>query len=660
MFAALLGASAAAAASANDHVDLTQMPIEQLLDLEVYSASKFTQKISEAPSAVSVVTADEIKTFGWRTLADILRSLPGLYLSNDRNYSYLGSRGFLRPGDYNTRFLLLVDGYRTNDSVYDQASIGTEFVLDVDLIDRVEFVPGPGSSIYGANAFFGVINVISKRGRDFKGAQVSIEAGSFGATKGRASYGWRGENGAELLLSATGFRVKGQDLYFPEFDASAANNGVAQGLDHDRGQSLFAKASVGPVAFTLAHSERKKGIPTASFAQVFNDPRSHTLDTQTLADFSYNRALADKTELIAHAYWGRYDYQGDYIFDQPPVTVNRDGSYARWWGGDVKLTSAALERHKLVAGAEVQRDYRRDQYNFNVVGADLTAGAQGSLNDRRRGKRFGAYVQDEITLRDDVLVNAGMRYDYNDTSGGVFNPRLALIYKHTQATTVKALYGTAFRAPNAYELFYQILIEGGQKANPDLRPERIRSRELVVEHALAADSRITALVFHNSVSNLITQTTDPNDGLLIFRNLNRAVTSGVGFEFERLWAGGMKIRGSYNWQRAVDSATDATLANSPRHLAKLNWSAPLANGVWRSGLEAQYVGARNTLQNRVGGYWLANLTLATTRLVKGLEFSAGLYNLLDRRYADPGSEEHRQDTIRQDGRSLRLKLVYSF
>lgn len=188
--AALIGAHESAQAGA-DLTELTTLPIEQLLTREVYSASKFVQKVNDAPSIVSVVTAADIKTFGWRSLAEILNSMRGLYVSNDRKYLYLGARGFLRPGDYNTRFLLLIDGNSANDSVYDQAGLGSDFGLDVDLIERVEFVVGPGSSIHGANAFFGVINVITKRGRDMTGPQASVETGSYDAHKARASYGLR-------------------------------------------------------------------------------------------------------------------------------------------------------------------------------------------------------------------------------------------------------------------------------------------------------------------------------------------------------------------------------------------------------------------------------------------------------------------------------------
>jgi outer membrane receptor for ferrienterochelin and colicins len=164
-----------------------QLSLEQLLDVRVdsvYGASKYQQRLSEAPSSVSIVTEDDIKKYGYQTLADVLRSVRGLYVSYDRNYSYLGMRGFSRPGDYNGRVLLLINGHRVNDNIYDSAFLGNEFPLDLDLIDRVEVIRGPSSSIYGNNALFGVINIITKQGRDFDSAEVSGEAGSFDSYQG--------------------------------------------------------------------------------------------------------------------------------------------------------------------------------------------------------------------------------------------------------------------------------------------------------------------------------------------------------------------------------------------------------------------------------------------------------------------------------------------
>ncbi|HEY0843919.1 MAG TPA: TonB-dependent receptor [Noviherbaspirillum sp.] len=643
------------AAAQPRQVDLAALPIEQLLTLEVYSASKFNQKVSDAPSAVSIVTAADIREFGWRSLADILRSMRGMHISYDRNYSYLGARGFFRPGDYNTRFLLLVDGNRVNDAVYDQASIGSEAIIDVDLIERVEFVPGAGSSIYGANAFFGVINVITKRGRDFDGPQVSVEGGSHAARKARASYGVRGEHGGELLLSASTYRERGPDLYFPEFDTPASNNGIARRLDHDRNDSVLLKGGIGPFSLSVAHSERTKGIPTASFSQIFNDPRSHTVDSQSFVDFGYRNDLGVDAELTSRIYWGRYGYDGDYVYDYPPVTINRDNARARWWGGEVKFVDARHEGHKIVLGAEYQRDYRQEQVNVDVDPFF------SYLNDKRRNQRIGVYAQDEIVLRKDLLLNAGIRYDrYSSTSDSSTNPRLALIYKPTSDTTLKVLYGTAFRPPNAYELYYEVLGPGGQKASAGLKPERIRSRELIAEHHLSPEARITASIFQNTVSDLISQTMDPSDGLMVFQNLDRARARGAEVEYEQVWSGGSRLRTSYSWQQARNLITGAILANSPRHLANFNLSLPLCRTGWRTGIEALYVGRRNTLQADTAGYWLANLTLSTVRLAPGLELSASIYNLFDRRYADPGSEEHLQDVIGQDGRTFRMKLTYAF
>jgi outer membrane receptor protein involved in Fe transport len=155
------------------------MTLEQLLEVEITAtASKFSQEVTRAPASISVVTADEIKVHGYRTLAEILSSVRGLYTTYDRNYTYVGVRGFARPGDYNTRVLLLIDGHRLNEPTYDMAPIGTDFPLDVSLIERVEVIRGPGSSLYGTSAFFAVINVLTKSGASHAGRRLDTAVGS--------------------------------------------------------------------------------------------------------------------------------------------------------------------------------------------------------------------------------------------------------------------------------------------------------------------------------------------------------------------------------------------------------------------------------------------------------------------------------------------------
>src|SRR6185436_12590008 len=111
----------------------------------VFGASKYEQKVTRAPAAVTIVTGEEMSQFGHRTLADVLRSIRGLYVTTDRNYANFGIRGFSRPGDFNTRVLLVVDGHRMNDNLYGSALIGREAMTEVDSIERVEVIRGPSS-----------------------------------------------------------------------------------------------------------------------------------------------------------------------------------------------------------------------------------------------------------------------------------------------------------------------------------------------------------------------------------------------------------------------------------------------------------------------------------------------------------------------------------
>ncbi len=639
--------------------DILDLPIEELRSIQVVTvsgASSYQQKVTEAPSSVSVITADDIQKFGYRTLADILRSVRSFYITNDRNYSYAGVRGFNRPGDYNTRILLLVDGHRINDNVYDSAEIGTEFMLDVDLIERIEIIRGPGSSLYGSNAFFGVINIITKAGKDVSGVEVSTSAASFDTYYGRATYGRENPSGLKVLLSGSSYGSKGtQNLYYPEFDTPANNNGIANNKDGDRFKSAFAKITFQDFTFEGAYGYRKKGVPTASFGTVFNDSANSTIDEHSYLDLAYRHNYGHESSVLARIYYDAYNFTGNYALNYPPITVNRDTATGRWWGGELRYTGIFFEKDKVTVGAEYQDNIRQDQANFDLVPYYL------NFDIKKDSHLWALYAQDEYRMFDTVLLNIGVRHDYYSTFGGETNPRLALIYSPFDKTTFKLLYGTAFRTPNVYEFFYD---DGAtQKANPDLKPEKITTYELVYEQYLGSYVRSSLSAFRYRIKDLITSITDPADGLFQFENVNRVEATGGELEVEGAWPNGMRCRISYTYQKATDMSTGELLTDSPEHLAKINVVLPVYKEWLFADPEVQYTSRRKTSAgNYADDFVVANLTIFGRDLAKGLDASVSVYNLFDKKYGDPtaGPPQQIQDVIVQDGRNYRVKLTYRF
>ena len=203
LFLAICMLGASGLVQAEKSSDIADATFEELAQREVVSASKMARQISDSPSAVAIVTAADIRAYGYRTLAEVINSMRGLYTTYDHRYQYMGGRGFGEPGDYAGRIMLLIDGYASQDNLFNQAFIDETGLLDLELIERVEYVPGTGSVTYGNNAMLGIINVITRKGSDFNTTQFSSEVASHGATKQRVTIGQRFENGADLLLSAS-------------------------------------------------------------------------------------------------------------------------------------------------------------------------------------------------------------------------------------------------------------------------------------------------------------------------------------------------------------------------------------------------------------------------------------------------------------------------
>lgn len=644
--------------------DLTALSLEQLLDVQIGSASLFVQKASQAPSAITVISRDDFRDYGWRTLADALNSVRGFHTSSNRVYRFAGVRGFLPPGDYNSRLLLLIDGMRTNDNVFDQAFLGNDFLLDVDLIERIEIVRGPSSPVHGANAFFGVINVITRSGKGMNNGEVALSTASHGTRDARLTIGSALPDGGDYLFSISGLRSKGQSLYFPEFNATTSSSS-----DREKAGKFFGKFSLGGLTLKAGFSQRRKNDPTGAFGTVFDDPENRFDDRQSFLEARYLTQLSNDLSMTSRVFYNSYDYKyyGSFSDAPNPNYLALDQAKARWWGGETRLTLTRFDGHMLGVGLDYQNNAHQDQSNTvlnNALQCVDTSSAEPCLNSHRSGYRLGLALTDDITLGPQWHLNLGVRYDRSNAAASHISPRLGLIYTPRADSTLKLIYGSAYRTANAFERYYDFPGTPPQQGNPSLRPEVVDTYEAVWEQYLGQGTRISVGAYHYRITDWIVQIN--NGTALEYQNQPPLNGHGADLEIEHRFDYGGALRASYSAQRAPGKHAGNT-NGAPAKLVKLNFSSPLPGlPGWRAGVEAQYVDRRTTETGSTGGYTLANATLRWLPLgEKGVEVSASLYNLFDKRWSGVFPDASLtsgtpREVLAQDGRAGRLKVLWPF
>ncbi len=631
--------------------NLEQLSLEELMNIRIVGASKYEQKQQHVAAAVSIITRKDIRTYGWRTLNEALSSLPGIHATYDYQYEYLGTRGLGLPGDFNTRVLITINGNRINNATYDQGPTGRDFPLDIDLIERIEFIPGPGSAVYGQNAMLGVVNIVTRNGSDVKGVELSASYQTAETMpQERITLGKKFDNGTDALISFSGLQSRGANHLFDFGDSGVS--GVAHRLDGENVKQLFARATHGPFAFDFIYSNRRKDDPTGMF---FSDPlvagqyqRDQYLNTQV----QYNDNFANNTlNVLGRLFLGQYRYDNPLVYSGEK---NHFTGPSDWHGAELRFLSTALTDHTLMLGVEYQYNTRIKQTFQNFANPIDDIALRDSV------VRVGVYAQDEWRITDTLSATVGLRYDHNDWIGSRLSPRGALIWQATPKTTFKALYGRAHRAPNSYERNYNDGVS--QVANPGLHSEAVDTAELVADYQPLPNMNLRATVYAWDMYNLISLGTDPVSGFSQYQQLSGKVRARGGeLSLDKTWDWGARLRGSFGIQNAEQQ--HAQLPNAPYYLGKLNFSIPipLIRGL-RAGYELQYYGKRKTLDGtNTGNYVLSNLNLVTdVQWVKGLEASLSFYNLFNEHYQHPASDTNWQNSLMQPGRTVRLRLDYRF
>ena len=637
-------------AVADGAVDLGDEQVLLFSELpSVFSASRHEQPVTQAPAAVDIITSEHIKRYGWRTLAALLSSLSGFITTYDRAYHHIGVRGFAPPGDYNTRILVLIDGHRVNESLQDYAGLGQDFPIDIENIERVEVVRGPASALYGSSALFAVVNVITQRGRDLQGVRAQADLGSYGMHRGHVAFGKKFGEGVETFLSATHQYSDGHErLYFP---------GLGTAYDQDREviDRLFGKVAWNDFTLSGAWLGRKKYLPTGTTGASFGESDTNYHDRRAYADLHYHHNFTGDWAVTARLFWDSYQFDDILPYRISPTEriVNRDFWQGEWFGGEVLLSHTFFDSHRVTFGSEYRHNYLQWMANSDVDPYYLYA------DNHQSSGIFGVYVQDEWTILDALRLQAGGRYDRYDYFGGTFNPRLGLIYTPFSDTTLKFLYGKAFRAPNAFESIYTCCESSTPWiGNLQLHPEEIETFEVVWEQHLNAHFDLRVSPYYNRLTNLISLTQSP-EGIRQFQNQGGAEAHGVETQLIARYEQ-FEGRVSYTYQDSrVAGYPEAP--NAPQQMVKFNASAPLWQDQLFVGVEVQYVDRRATGRGgKVSDYTITNLTLLTRRWLPGLELSGGLYNLFDERYADPASLPLLPEMITQDGRHFRVRLNYEF
>ncbi len=622
---------------------------------QVVGAALHSQTLAEAPASVTVVTAADIRKYGYRTLGDVLASARGFTVTTDHITQSSGVRGFAVPGDFNTCFLVMINGHPMTEIVGDSNSFfGQDFGLDLDLVERIEIIRGPSSALYGSNGILATINIVTKTPVDSPKAMVSTESGNGGPQKALFMSSLDLGRGANLMIEGSGYATGGQNLIVPGFDTSATGNGLANHVDGQSGYHTFVNLEWGAWNFAGYFNDTLDRAPVLGSGTEFNDQGQFIRIGRNFAGASYTHGYAGGGELRWETYYDQFRYDDRYDYVEPlGILDNRDVVRGDWISSQLTYSQPIPRIGLLTVGLSGKLELRND-----VENVDHSPDQAVNLDISHPDRTMAPFAQQEWNLGQHWTAYMGGRFDVSHNYGSFLSPRVALVYQPAARTSYKLVYGRPFRTPSVYEQYYADGIS--QVANLHLRPETAETVEISAERKLGKSAYGLIDAYHYALGSVI-EAVWLTDSLTQYQNSGAYSSNGVDFELGGHVAPWLETTASLSLDRTADAGEHEILPNAPARMAKLRGAVP----IWRDRLyfstDFQYLSARWTmLRASTRPVALVNATVSTNRLFHGLDFVAGIRNALNWAYTDPTALPLVEfvDQMPANGRSAFVKLVW--
>ncbi len=601
-------------------------------DVSVSTASRQAQSADLAPAVTHVVSRQDIARLGLRTLGDVLRRMPGLEVRQDDQFTRVAVRG-VAPGDFNGRVLFLLDGLRLNDNLYDAGPIDREFYVDVSLIERVEFTPGPGSALYGGNALLGVVNIVTQRADTLAGPQAHVVLSPRGQVSARLSYAQRLDSGAEWLAAFSSDEEPHTPLAFGEPQEYHAQ---LEPLEWDRARRWLLGGRAGGLSLRVGGVLRDRGL-YAFFPKSGDITGSVNSMRENFAQAGWDGRAGD-WDLHLGLAWQQSRYREEQADDsEAELRTGRFEALGRWWLGELRLAHAwggpGGDSHTTSFGMDLQRDSVQ-RFRYVYLGAL-------PYDENHASGRLGFYLQDEWRLAERQRLVLGLRHDGVQDGDSSWSPRAAWVWSPEPGQSLKLMWGTAFRAPNRFE---QSLNQDSGVEPP--RSERLRTVELAWQGAVpglpAGAWSWQASLFESHLVNFIER-----GDAKPFANTPVAHSRGAELGLNGHWSDGWQLQLSVTGQRNR-AADDSSQAYSPARTLKWALQMPVAGPTLRLSLSG-WATSQRIGDERLPGYaqHQAHLLWQPSRR---WDFFVGAENVGGRAYAESSGAAYSAPLQRQGTR----------